>query len=527
MTSFVDFFQSDNLAYCFRSGLSDLNRIKSRGGWLMQRERIQRQRKPADQAGSSFETQPQLDKSLQRGGQPLDAVARNFLEPKFGHNLDSVRIFTDDWATGITSSFGARALSVGSDIAFAPGQYNHQSSRGMQVLAHELAHVVQYERFGGNPTTLEQRSTPGDVAEVSAHSAARDVLSGQSTSISTNPTAVVSTWGWLDDAVDGVGSLVQQGQRLGRAAWQEGVGSLASDYSGAMDRQLAQEELDDRFNIIDNDYVGPLMPNQVTQSEFQDVARTYSDIRSGRGDLTVDASELGNDSTGSFGMTEEDYRSLAMNDLATIMTTPTGRREVMGLSNNVLRDDAGNVRNTDRLGFGLELPQTTDDLDGTYGDPIHHHTTIRPFHQDTNDDGDRSNDNDAELDDTNAIADWGQNEEDTFRQTDGSRGRGSNVDLRINPGMPLTGHTTPSDVIMAHEMAHALHETQGSMAPSTYVTSADGVLEDVGKPISEFEHQAAGLGRHSFDTNTENAYRLERMSLDESITKRFSYSNLP
>ncbi len=43
-------------------------------------------------------------------------------------------------------SFGARAYTHGSDLVFGAGEYSLGSSRGQQLLAHELTHVVQQSR---------------------------------------------------------------------------------------------------------------------------------------------------------------------------------------------------------------------------------------------------------------------------------------------------------------------------------------------------------------------------------------------
>ena len=619
-----------------------------------------------------------------RSGQALEPEIRTALEPRFGHDFSKVRIHADERAGRVTDEFGARALTVGSDIAFAPGEYDPQNPFLRHVLTHELAHVVQNERFAGDFRHLESKSAQGDGAESEAFEAASRATRGFPVQLNAAPSALVSTWpDWLDDAIDstqsfgnrvvdgaqnlagravnagqsiangaidsgqavvgglvdsgqslanravdsvqslanravdggqsllahvpgmggvnslidrvqngansfvdraqvgansgldwlqsgagglvdraqsganntvdaaqsgagglvdriqgGANSLIDTGQRFGHALGQEGLSAIL-DPSGAMDRQRAQEELRGRFNLVGEDFVGPHLPNQITEEEFRDVARTYSNIRMGRGDLTINASELGTDPAGTYGMTEAQYRERTMADIATMMTTAVGRREVMGLSNSTMRDDAGNARNSL---FGFELPQLPGDLDSVLGSPMHHHTTIRPLHQELDGeiatgidadgdgvlsgDGNRSNDNANALDYTNAIADWGNNEADTYRRADGSRGRGTDVDLRINPGRPITGTTTPSDVVMAHEMAHVLHETQGTMAPSTLVTAADGVPADVGM-FAEYEHQAAGLGRHASDPNTENAYRRERNLLGAGLPIRTSYSVLP
>ena len=48
-------------------------------------------------------------------------------------------------STSVTKppSIGALAFTHGTDLYFAPGQYNPQSTQGQQLLGHELTHVVQ------------------------------------------------------------------------------------------------------------------------------------------------------------------------------------------------------------------------------------------------------------------------------------------------------------------------------------------------------------------------------------------------
>jgi Domain of unknown function (DUF4157) len=76
-------------------------------------------------------------------GRPLDHSTRAHLEPRFGYDFANVRVHTDDRAARSAQSIGALSYTVGSNIAFAPGQYAPGTPIGRQVLAHELAHVAQ------------------------------------------------------------------------------------------------------------------------------------------------------------------------------------------------------------------------------------------------------------------------------------------------------------------------------------------------------------------------------------------------
>jgi hypothetical protein len=76
-------------------------------------------------------------------GTPLDAASRAYFEPRFGHDFSSVRLHTDGRADETARDLNARAFTLGRDIAFAAGEYQPHTPTGQQLIAHELAHVVQ------------------------------------------------------------------------------------------------------------------------------------------------------------------------------------------------------------------------------------------------------------------------------------------------------------------------------------------------------------------------------------------------
>jgi hypothetical protein len=76
-------------------------------------------------------------------GQPLGSGVRSQMESAFGQSFADVRVHTDSRAGGLSSQFHARAFTIGSDIAFASGQYRPGTPVGDALIAHELAHVVQ------------------------------------------------------------------------------------------------------------------------------------------------------------------------------------------------------------------------------------------------------------------------------------------------------------------------------------------------------------------------------------------------
>jgi hypothetical protein len=89
------------------------------------------------------------------GGAALPVPVRARMEAVLGASFASVRIHED----GQAGELGARAVARGEDIFFAPGQYDPTSSAGAELLAHELAHVVQQRsgraRGGGDTPWLD------------------------------------------------------------------------------------------------------------------------------------------------------------------------------------------------------------------------------------------------------------------------------------------------------------------------------------------------------------------------------------
>ena len=77
------------------------------------------------------------------GGRPLSATDRAYFEPRFGHDLSSVRLHTDGAAQQAARAINARAYTLRNHIAFAPGEHNPGSLEGRRLLAHELTHTLQ------------------------------------------------------------------------------------------------------------------------------------------------------------------------------------------------------------------------------------------------------------------------------------------------------------------------------------------------------------------------------------------------
>jgi cell wall-associated NlpC family hydrolase len=98
---------------------------------------------------------PIVHEVLRSPGQPLDATTRAFMEPRFGHDLGSVRIHVDKKAIESARAVSALAFTVGQNLMFGEGSFAPATTIGKQLLAHELAHVIQQK--GDSPEFLRRR----------------------------------------------------------------------------------------------------------------------------------------------------------------------------------------------------------------------------------------------------------------------------------------------------------------------------------------------------------------------------------
>jgi hypothetical protein len=84
--------------------------------------------------------------ALQRargGGQPLPTTLRSSMEQTLGAGFGGVRVHTGAQSDQLNRSLQSAAFTSGQDIFFRRGAYEPGSPRGLKLLAHELAHVVQ------------------------------------------------------------------------------------------------------------------------------------------------------------------------------------------------------------------------------------------------------------------------------------------------------------------------------------------------------------------------------------------------
>lgn len=78
--------------------------------------------------------------------QLLDRGVREEMEERFGYDFSRVQVRSAGRASASADALGARAYTADSLIVFGRGQYQPGTDSGRQLLAHELAHVVQSRR---------------------------------------------------------------------------------------------------------------------------------------------------------------------------------------------------------------------------------------------------------------------------------------------------------------------------------------------------------------------------------------------
>lgn len=143
---------------------------------------------------------------LSSPGHPLDAGARESLEPHFGYDFSGVRVHTDERASESARAVGANAYTAGTHIAFGAGRYAPNMTSGRQLIGHELAHVTQQSEgdVGGSAIGDGLRiSHPNDSFE-------RSAAANQTSS----PTALGST-GWRQPGEQRGGEIHLQRDSLG------------------------------------------------------------------------------------------------------------------------------------------------------------------------------------------------------------------------------------------------------------------------------------------------------------------------
>ena len=112
------------------------------------------------------------------GGLPLPSEVRAKMETAFGADFSQVRVHIGQEA----SSLGAIAYTWGTNIHFAPGQYNPHTIQGQKLLGHELWHVVQQRSgrvknpFGGGVAVVQDHALEAEADRMGVKAALTQIV---------------------------------------------------------------------------------------------------------------------------------------------------------------------------------------------------------------------------------------------------------------------------------------------------------------------------------------------------------------
>jgi hypothetical protein len=123
----------------------------------------------------------EIQQQLSEGGQPLDSAVNARMSAAFAHDFSNVRVHSNAQAAELSAGLNARAFTIGSDIAFAGGEYQPGTLVGDALIAHELAHVVQQGTGAATVNSKNEQTSSSaleDEADVAAVNAVASIWGG-------------------------------------------------------------------------------------------------------------------------------------------------------------------------------------------------------------------------------------------------------------------------------------------------------------------------------------------------------------
>lgn len=123
------------------------------------------------------------------GGNPLASSVRGPMEKAYGTSFSNVKVHTDSKAAELSANLDARAFTIGSDIAFAAGEFKPGTLVGDALIAHELAHVAQQQGGAASGPATKGAANYGSLEEDADLSAVG---------------AMASIWGGVKEGLAGV-----------------------------------------------------------------------------------------------------------------------------------------------------------------------------------------------------------------------------------------------------------------------------------------------------------------------------------
>lgn len=107
-------------------------------------------------------------------GNPLEKGLAEDMGAAFSRDFSDVRVHDDSESAGLAERLNARAFTAGNDIFIKDGTPGLHTQQGIDILSHELTHVVQQDGAAGNVQSLIDRpeleqQAEGHAAGVASH----------------------------------------------------------------------------------------------------------------------------------------------------------------------------------------------------------------------------------------------------------------------------------------------------------------------------------------------------------------------
>lgn len=123
------------------------------------------QRKEAG-AGTTAPVTSSYINTLAGSGTALPKTAQTFFNSRMGYDFSDVKIHSDAIANRSAKEVNAKAYTVGNHIVFNEGEYDTESAKGKQLMAHELVHVMQQgNEQAVNPLQRKQQEQQVDAQQ--------------------------------------------------------------------------------------------------------------------------------------------------------------------------------------------------------------------------------------------------------------------------------------------------------------------------------------------------------------------------
>ena len=123
---------------------------------LLPKERVQLQSSSSLSEGYQSDFDQRIDALKRSGGKQLPHEVKSSMEARIGQPLGHISIHDDSRSQALANDLGARAFTLGNQIAFGAGNYQPHTQTGQRLIAHELVHTLQQAKLSTNQQFVQR-----------------------------------------------------------------------------------------------------------------------------------------------------------------------------------------------------------------------------------------------------------------------------------------------------------------------------------------------------------------------------------